>query len=207
MLFATLAVPSMAASAPAPKIVIAGAGLHGSALAYYLTQRGIKPIVVEQHSVAACADTCALGLRTVRTGYAYQPPACCTYQRHRTACPEAPRTVRRTVPRYAVQCHGTPYSATVRRTRTVPPYRVPWHPRWPPRRAARVAASSPATGAAARRRSCTRCPSRCTRSSPRRSASRAIARSPCCVSARVSAPKRTTLTLTLTRGRSLTLTR
>ena len=56
MLLATLAVPSMAASAPAPKIVIAGAGLHGSALAYYLTRRGIKPIVVEQHSVAAAAS-------------------------------------------------------------------------------------------------------------------------------------------------------
>ena len=27
------------------------------------------------------------GLRTVRTGHAYQPPACCTYRRHRTACP------------------------------------------------------------------------------------------------------------------------
>ena len=57
MLFAlALAVPSMAASAPAPKIVIAGAGLHGSALAYYLTRRGVKPIVVEQHSVAAAAS-------------------------------------------------------------------------------------------------------------------------------------------------------
>lgn len=55
MLLAALAVPSMAA-APAPKIVIAGAGLHGSALAYYLTRRGIKPIVVEQHSVAAAAS-------------------------------------------------------------------------------------------------------------------------------------------------------
>ena len=29
--------------------------------------------------VPACADTCVPGLRTVRTGYAYQPPACCTY--------------------------------------------------------------------------------------------------------------------------------
>ena len=56
MFFAALAVPSMAASAPAPKIVIAGAGLHGSALAYYLTRRGVKPIVVEQHSVAAAAS-------------------------------------------------------------------------------------------------------------------------------------------------------
>ena len=46
--------PSMAASAP--PIVIAGAGLHGSALAYYLTRRGIKPIVIEQHSVAAAAS-------------------------------------------------------------------------------------------------------------------------------------------------------
>jgi len=48
-----IALPSMAS---APPIVIAGAGLHGSALAYYLTRRGIKPIVVEQHSVAAAAS-------------------------------------------------------------------------------------------------------------------------------------------------------
>ena len=27
------------------------------------------------------------GLRTVRTGYAYPPPACCTYRRRRAACP------------------------------------------------------------------------------------------------------------------------
>lgn len=39
-----------------PRIVIAGAGLHGSALAYYLTQRGETPLVVEQHSVAAAAS-------------------------------------------------------------------------------------------------------------------------------------------------------
>ena len=26
-------------------------------------------------------------LRTVPTSYAYQPPACCTYQRRRAACP------------------------------------------------------------------------------------------------------------------------
>ena len=32
--------------------------------------------------------------RTVRTGYAYQPPACCTYQRRRAACPGPSRTVR-----------------------------------------------------------------------------------------------------------------
>ena len=34
------------------------------------------------------------GLRAVRTGYAYQLSACCTYQRRRAACPEAPSTVR-----------------------------------------------------------------------------------------------------------------
>lgn len=39
-----------------PPIVIAGAGLHGSALAYYLTKRGEKPIIVERHSVAAAAS-------------------------------------------------------------------------------------------------------------------------------------------------------
>ena len=43
-------------AASAPPVVIAGAGLHGSALAYYLTKRGVKPIVVEQHSVAAAAS-------------------------------------------------------------------------------------------------------------------------------------------------------
>jgi glycine/D-amino acid oxidase-like deaminating enzyme len=37
-------------------IVIAGAGLHGSALAYYLTQRGERPLIVERHSVAAAAS-------------------------------------------------------------------------------------------------------------------------------------------------------
>ena len=39
-----------------PPIVIAGAGLHGAALAYYLTQRGVKPLVIERHSVAAAAS-------------------------------------------------------------------------------------------------------------------------------------------------------
>ncbi|EOD14498.1 hypothetical protein EMIHUDRAFT_461482 [Emiliania huxleyi CCMP1516] len=37
-------------------IVIAGAGLHGAALAYYLTQRGEKPLLVDRHSVAAAAS-------------------------------------------------------------------------------------------------------------------------------------------------------
>ena len=36
------------------------------------------------------------GIRAVRTGYAYRPPACSTYRRHRAACPRAPS-------------HGTPY--------------------------------------------------------------------------------------------------
>ena len=56
------------------------------------------------------------GLRTVRTGYTYQPAACCTYQRRRAACPWAPRTVR------------TPYAYQPRPCRR---YRVPWHPRHP----------------------------------------------------------------------------
>ena len=47
---------STAMAATADRVVIAGAGLHGSALAYYLTKRGVKPIVVEQHSVAAAAS-------------------------------------------------------------------------------------------------------------------------------------------------------
>jgi len=48
-------------------IVIAGAGLHGSALAYYLTKRGEKPILIDRHSVAAAASGkggCACGHST-----------------------------------------------------------------------------------------------------------------------------------------------
>ena len=30
------------------------------------------------------------GLRWVRTGYAYQPPALCTYRTRRAACPQGP---------------------------------------------------------------------------------------------------------------------
>eukprot|EP01052_Picozoa_sp_SAG31_P039750 SAG31_NODE_5579_length_2437_cov_1.044719_1_plen_260_part_01 len=44
------------AAAAASKIVIAGAGLHGSALAYYLTRRGHKPVVIERHEVAGAAS-------------------------------------------------------------------------------------------------------------------------------------------------------
>ena len=38
------------------RVVILGAGLHGAALAYYLTQRGVKPLVVERKEVAAAAS-------------------------------------------------------------------------------------------------------------------------------------------------------
>ena len=43
-------------SASSERVVIAGAGLHGAATAYYLTKRGVKPIIVERHSVAAAAS-------------------------------------------------------------------------------------------------------------------------------------------------------
>jgi len=55
-MLAMAAAASLSMSAAEPRIVIAGAGLHGSALAYYLTQRGEKPLVVERHSVAAAAS-------------------------------------------------------------------------------------------------------------------------------------------------------
>ena len=47
--------------------------------------------------VLCCADTYVLEppySTYVRTGYAYRPPACCTYRLLRAACPEAPRTAR-----------------------------------------------------------------------------------------------------------------
>ena len=51
-----LAVASMAVQAMNAPIVIAGAGLHGASLAYYLTLRGVKPLIIEKHSVAAAAS-------------------------------------------------------------------------------------------------------------------------------------------------------
>ena len=52
--------------------------------------RGMRP-----PTSCAMLTRTSRGLRTVRAGYAYQPPACCTYQRRRAACLEAaPRTVR-----------------------------------------------------------------------------------------------------------------
>lgn len=38
------------------RVVILGAGLHGAALAYYLTRRGVKPLIVEREKVAAAAS-------------------------------------------------------------------------------------------------------------------------------------------------------
>ena len=50
------AVAAMCVSASQPPIVIAGAGLHGAALAYYLTKRGERPLIVEASAVASAAS-------------------------------------------------------------------------------------------------------------------------------------------------------
>lgn len=47
---------TMPATDQNPPIIIAGAGLHGAALAYYLTRRGEKPLLIDKHSVAAAAS-------------------------------------------------------------------------------------------------------------------------------------------------------
>ncbi|KAJ1626151.1 hypothetical protein T492DRAFT_878974 [Pavlovales sp. CCMP2436] len=41
---------------PPPQVVIAGAGLQGAAVAYYLTQRGVRPILIEADKVAGAAS-------------------------------------------------------------------------------------------------------------------------------------------------------
>lgn len=56
LLLASIVSTAAAMSIAEPKIVIAGAGLHGAALAYYLTKRGEKPLIVERHSVGAAAS-------------------------------------------------------------------------------------------------------------------------------------------------------
>ena len=50
----------------------------------------LRPLLVR---IAVLTRT-SRSLNTVRTGYAYHPPACCTYRRRGAACPWAPRTVR-----------------------------------------------------------------------------------------------------------------
>ena len=57
------------------------------------------------------------GLRTVRTGYAYPPPACCTYRRRRAACPGRPLLY--------VRCTRTGLWHSVH-TRTVAPQASLW---------------------------------------------------------------------------------
>ena len=56
----------------------------------YATVAGLNPIV------GLCCHVLTRtprGLRTARTGHAYQPPACRTYQRRRAACPAERTTV------------------------------------------------------------------------------------------------------------------
>ena len=45
------------------------------------------PVLMASERSAAKLTRTPRGLRTVRTGYAYQPPACCTYLRRRAVCP------------------------------------------------------------------------------------------------------------------------
>lgn len=55
MLAASAMISSASAGVEAP-IVIAGAGLHGAALAYYLTRRGEKPLIIDRAGVASAAS-------------------------------------------------------------------------------------------------------------------------------------------------------
>ncbi|KAG8456952.1 hypothetical protein KFE25_009839 [Diacronema lutheri] len=57
MLLCTMAAAhAPSATTPQPRVVIAGAGLQGAALAYYLTQRGVRPLIVEADRVAGAAS-------------------------------------------------------------------------------------------------------------------------------------------------------
>ena len=70
-------------------------GVYGLlALTVGLTLYSVFVTLDEANNKAGgCVDN-PRGLPTVRTGYARQPPACCTHQRRRAACPGAPSTVR-----------------------------------------------------------------------------------------------------------------
>ena len=76
------------------------AGLMGVGAVFVARSYGI----MSMQQFGAMLTRTSRGLRTVRTGYAYQPPASCTHQRRRAAA--APPCVRctRTVP-----ASGVPY--------------------------------------------------------------------------------------------------
>ena len=84
----------------------------------------LQSVLVIDTDILVMADVCELwdakltraprGLRRVRTGYAYQPPALGTYRTHRAACPRAPRTVRT---EYRGNPGGMPGSLTRRPSR------------------------------------------------------------------------------------------
>ena len=73
-------------------------------------------------STAARLTRSPRGLRRARTGYSHQPPAYCTYQRRRAACPKAPCTA---CTGYASQ----PRACTVRTLAADGPPAC-LHPRW-----------------------------------------------------------------------------
>jgi glycine/D-amino acid oxidase-like deaminating enzyme len=51
-----------------PHVVIAGGGIVGASLAYYLTKKGVKPIVIERNEVAAAASGKAGGFLAKKWG-------------------------------------------------------------------------------------------------------------------------------------------
>ena len=62
------------------------AGLMGVGAVFVARSYGI----MSMQQFGAMLTRTSRGLRTVRTGYAYRPPACCTCRRHRAACPGGP---------------------------------------------------------------------------------------------------------------------
>lgn len=51
-----LAIMAVIVSAAPQRVVVAGAGLHGASLAYYLSKRGVAPVIVEEKAVACAAS-------------------------------------------------------------------------------------------------------------------------------------------------------
>ena len=106
--------PHLTGMAPRGRVLIIGAsGQVGGALLEAFgpencigtyTNTKIKGMVPFDMCRAVLTRT-SRGLGAVRTGYAYQPPACCTYRRHRAA--GAPRYVRPYTVR--VSASGVPY--------------------------------------------------------------------------------------------------
>ena len=90
-----------------PVVVILGGGIIGSSTAYYLTRRGIKPIVIERAQIAAAASGKAGGFLAKNWGNAITEPLhLASYNLHEELAKELNLSSYRKLPTMSVNFNG-----------------------------------------------------------------------------------------------------